>query len=131
MGKGIVLSWLHSSTSVSLNSLYYTVPDSLTCISGVMLILVCSHSSAARAGSSVSSSMIPPYPGSVARARDRVQALQAYSQQPSNTPAMRTPVMSGARRSSIHRGPGQVTGQVASSSDQTGGFYFFPSGSSG
>ncbi|KAL3538179.1 hypothetical protein ACH5RR_001545 [Cinchona calisaya] len=88
------------------------------------------HSSAARAGSSVASSMIPPYPGSVARARDRVQALQAYFQQPSNSPTIRTPVMSGSRRSNSHRSVAQV-GAVASSSDQTGGLYFFPSSSSG
>ncbi|CBI39509.3 unnamed protein product, partial [Vitis vinifera] len=77
------------------------------------------HSSGARAGSSVASSMIPPYPGSNARARDRVQALQAYyqQQQPSNSPAMRTPMISGTRRSGSHRGLAQV-GPVASSSDQ-------------
>lgn len=76
--------------------------------------------------------MIPPYPGSNARARDRVQALQAYyqQQQPGNSPAMRTPIIPGARRASSHRGISQV-GPVASSSDQTGGFYFFPSGTSG
>ncbi|XP_031269504.1 E3 ubiquitin-protein ligase RFI2-like [Pistacia vera] len=86
----------------------------------------------ARAGSSVASSMIPPYPGSNARARDRVQALQAYyqQQQPSTSPAMRTPIIPGSRRSSGHRGIPQV-GPVASSSDQTGGFYFFPPGTSG
>ncbi|BFG36902.1 hypothetical protein CerSpe_231760 [Prunus speciosa] len=90
------------------------------------------HSSSARAGSSVTSSMIPPYPGSNARARDRVQALQAYyqQQQPSNSPTMRTPIIQGARRSSSQRGVAQV-GPVASSSDQNGGFYFFPSASSG
>ncbi|XP_031102778.1 E3 ubiquitin-protein ligase RFI2-like [Ipomoea triloba] len=97
-----------------------------------------SHSSG-RPGSSVASSMIPPYPGSVARARDRVQALQAYFQQPSsNSPpaaaaaaAVRTPVMSGGRRSNSHRVVPQV-GPVASSSDQAaGGFYFYPSASSG
>ncbi|KAF3454534.1 hypothetical protein FNV43_RR04982 [Rhamnella rubrinervis] len=90
------------------------------------------HSSSARAGSSVTSPMIPPYPGSNARARDRVQALQAYyqQQQPSNSPSMRTPLVSGTRRSSNYRGLAQV-GPVASSSDQTGGYYFFPSGSSG
>ncbi|XAR52639.1 hypothetical protein NMG60_11020806 [Bertholletia excelsa] len=76
------------------------------------------------------SSMIPPHPGSVARARDRVQALQAYFQQPSSSPPMRTPVISGSRRSSSHRGVTQV-GPVATSSDQTSGFYFFPSASSG
>lgn len=90
------------------------------------------HSSGARAGSSVASSMIPPYPGSNARARDRVQALQAYyqQQQPSNSPAIRTPMISGTRRSGSHRGLAQV-GPVASSSDQSSGFYFFPSGTSG
>ncbi|KDP23470.1 hypothetical protein JCGZ_23303 [Jatropha curcas] len=88
------------------------------------------HSSTARAGSSVNSSMIPPYQGSNARARDRVQALQAYyQQQPGNSPAIRTPIISGARRSSSHRGLSQV-GTVASSSDQTG-FYFVPPGTSG
>lgn len=88
------------------------------------------HSSGARAGSSVASSMIPPYQGSNARARDRVQALQAYyQQQPGNSPGIRTPIISGTRRSSSHRGLSQV-GTVASSSDQTG-FYFIPPGSSG
>ncbi|RAL52640.1 hypothetical protein DM860_007408 [Cuscuta australis] len=92
-----------------------------------------SHSSA-RPGTSVGSPMIPPYPGSVARARDRVQALQAYfQQQPSNSPAVRAPVMSGgARRSNSHRGVHLP--QVASSSSDhhhqpaaAGGFYFYPS----
>ncbi|KAG5232404.1 E3 ubiquitin-protein ligase [Salix suchowensis] len=79
-------------------------------------------------GSSATSSMIPPYQGSNARARDRVQALQAYYQQlqPGNSPPIRTPVVSGSRRSSSHRGMPQL-GAVASSSDQTG-FYFIPSG---
>ncbi|XP_021283533.1 uncharacterized protein LOC110416033 isoform X2 [Herrania umbratica] len=77
------------------------------------------HSSGARAGSSVASSLIPPYPGSNARARDRVQALQAYyqQQQPSTSPAIRTPIIPGSRRSSSHRSLAQV-GPVASSSDQ-------------
>ncbi|CAK9148672.1 unnamed protein product [Ilex paraguariensis] len=88
------------------------------------------HSSTARAGSSVSSSMIPPYPGSVARARDRVQALQAYFQQPSNSVAVRTPANHHAtRRSSSHRSLAQV-GPVVSSSDQTSGFVFSPLSSS-
>ncbi|XP_012434176.1 E3 ubiquitin-protein ligase RFI2 isoform X2 [Gossypium raimondii] len=80
---------------------------------------VVGHSSGARAGSSVASSLIPPYPGSNARARDRVQALQAYYQQqhPSTSPSIRTPVISGSRRSSSHRIHAQV-GPVASSSDQ-------------
>ncbi|CAL5378738.1 unnamed protein product [Camellia sinensis] len=89
-----------------------------------------SVNSAARAGSSIPSSMIPPYPGSVALARDRVQALRAFFQQPSNSPPVRTPILSGTRRSSSHRGVTQV-GPVASSSDQTGGFYYFPPASSG
>ncbi|GFZ07078.1 RING/U-box superfamily protein [Actinidia rufa] len=88
------------------------------------------HSPAARGGSSVASSMIPPHPGSVARSRDRVQALQAYFQQPSNSPPVRPPIIPVTRRSSSHRGVAQV-GPVASSSEQTGGFYFFPSASSG
>lgn len=89
------------------------------------------HSSAARAGSSLASSMIPPYPGSNARARDRVQALQAYYQQhqPTNSPTVRAPIVSGTRRSNSHRGSAQ-SGQVISSSDQIG-FFFIPSASSG
>ncbi|GAB2277445.1 hypothetical protein Dimus_012151 [Dionaea muscipula] len=85
-----------------------------------------SHSSGSRAGSSVTSSMIPPYPGSAARARGRVQALQAYFQQPSSSPPLRAPV---SRRSSSHRGLSQV-GTVVQPSDQTGAFVIFPSGSS-
>ncbi|KAG9150661.1 hypothetical protein Leryth_008126 [Lithospermum erythrorhizon] len=88
------------------------------------------HSSAARPGSSVASSMIPPYPGSVARARDRVQALQAYFQQPSTSSAVRAPVVAGTRRSTGHRGVSQI-GPVPSSNDQNGGFYFFQPGPSG
>lgn len=88
---------------------------------------VVGHGSSARAGSSVISSMMPPYPGSNARNRDRVQALQAYYQQQPNN--MRTsPVV---RRSTSHRGGSAQSGPVASSSDQNGGFYFFPPGSSG
>ncbi|XWS42372.1 hypothetical protein CRYUN_Cryun16bG0009000 [Craigia yunnanensis] len=88
--------------------------------------------SGARVGSSVASSLIPPYPGSNARARDRVQALQAYyhQQHPSTSPVIRTPIISGSRRSSSHRSHAQV-GPVASSSDQVGGIYFIPSGTSG
>ncbi|GKU97692.1 hypothetical protein SLEP1_g10802 [Rubroshorea leprosula] len=91
-----------------------------------------SHSSGARAGSSVPSAMIPPYPGSNARARDRIQALQAYyqQQQPSSPPAIRTSVISGSRRANSHRGMGQA-GPVASTSDQAGRFYIIPSGTPG
>ncbi|KAG7022322.1 E3 ubiquitin-protein ligase RFI2 [Cucurbita argyrosperma subsp. argyrosperma] len=85
--------------------------------------------SSARVGSSVASSMIPPYPGSNARARDRVQALQAYYQQPSTTGSIRAPAISGARRSSSNRGLSQAP--MASSSDQPNGFYFYSSASSG
>ncbi|XP_024959181.1 E3 ubiquitin-protein ligase RFI2-like [Cynara cardunculus var. scolymus] len=79
------------------------------------------QSSASRAPGSVGSSMIHPYPGSAARARERSQALQAYFQQPSNVTAIRTP---GSQRSN-----GQV---LSSSSDQSrGGIYYLPaSGSS-
>ncbi|KAF2307269.1 hypothetical protein GH714_025969 [Hevea brasiliensis] len=91
---------------------------------------VVGHSSGARAGSSVASSMVPPYQGSNARARDRVQALQAYYQQPGNSTATRAPIISGTRRSSSHRGGLSQLGAVASSSDQTG-FYFIPPGTSG
>ncbi|XP_038878885.1 E3 ubiquitin-protein ligase RFI2 [Benincasa hispida] len=88
------------------------------------------HSSGARVGSSVASSMIPPYPGSNARARDRVQALQAYyQQQPSTTGTIRTPAISGGRRSSSHRGLSQAP--MASSSEQPSGFYFYSSASAG
>eukprot|EP00257_Ricinus_communis_P024483 XP_025011897.1 uncharacterized protein LOC8287096 [Ricinus communis] len=84
------------------------------------------HSSSARAGSSISSTVIPPYQGSNAR----VQALQAYyQQQPGNSPAICTPIISGTRRSSNCGALSQV-GPVASSSDQTG-FYFVPPGTSG
>lgn len=90
------------------------------------------YSSGARAGTSVTSSMIPPYPGSAARARDRVQALQAYFQQPTSSPGphMRTPplVSSTRRPAPAHRGFAQAA-PVAPIPDQPNGFYFFPSGS--
>lgn len=74
--------------------------------------------------------MVPPYPGSNARARDRVQALQAYyQQQPSTTGTIRSPSISGARRSSSHRGPSQAP--MASSSDQPSAFYFYSTAPTG
>ncbi|KAL9267591.1 E3 ubiquitin-protein ligase RFI2-like protein [Drosera capensis] len=85
-----------------------------------------SHSSGSRAGSSVTSSMVPPYPGSAARAQGRVQALQAYFQQPSSSPPMRVP---GSRRSSSHRGM-TLAGNAPQPPDQTGGFFIFPPASS-
>lgn len=94
-----------------------------------MYVNLCSSGS--RPGSSAASPMIPPYPGSNARARDRVQALQAYYQQhqPNNS-TMRTPHASGTRRSSSHRGVAQLA-PVASPPDQSGAFFLIPSGSSG
>lgn len=76
--------------------------------------------------------MIPPYPGSNARARDRVQALQAYyqPQQPPNSTTMRTPIASGTRRPSIHGGSAPLA-PVATSLDQSGGFFLIPPSSSG
>lgn len=92
---------------------------------------VVGHSPGSRVGSSVASSLIPPYPGSNARARDRVQALQAYYQQhPRTSLPLRTPNISSSRRSSSQRSHAPV-GSAASSSDQVGGFYFFPSVTSG
>ncbi|XP_027350153.1 E3 ubiquitin-protein ligase RFI2-like isoform X2 [Abrus precatorius] len=90
------------------------------------------HSSAARAGNSVASSMIPPYPGSNARARDRVQALQAYyqTQQPPNSATIRTHVASGTRRSSSYSGSSPLA-PMASSPDQSSGFVYIPSASPG
>ncbi|KAE8733390.1 RING/U-box superfamily protein isoform 2 [Hibiscus syriacus] len=89
---------------------------------------VVGHSSGARAASVVPSSFIPAYSGN-AWARERVQALQAYYQHhhPSILPALRTPCISGSRRSGSHRNQAYV-GPVASSSDHTGGFYFIASG---
>lgn len=84
------------------------------------------HSSGSRSGGAVPSSMIPTYPGSAARTRDRVQALQAYFQ-PSSSPQLRTPAMSSSRRSNSHRG----STTHALPSDQTGGVYIFPSSTSG
>ncbi|KAL8545525.1 hypothetical protein ACS0TY_005614 [Phlomoides rotata] len=84
------------------------------------------HSSASRAPSSMTS-VLPPYPGPVARPRDR--PVQAYFQQSSSVPIARASVMSGGRRPTGHRGLAQVA-PIASSSDQSSGFYFFSSNSS-
>ena len=83
----------------------------------------------ARVGSSVTSSMVPPYPGSAARARDRAQALQAYFQPPSSSLPVRTPSMPSSRRSNGHRSMSQA-GPLSSSSDQMNGFYVYPPGTS-
>ncbi|KAK4751127.1 hypothetical protein SAY87_004609 [Trapa incisa] len=84
-----------------------------------------SYSSGMRSSSSVASGAIPPYPGSNARNRDRVQALQAYyQQQPSGGPAIHSHTGSSARRFTSHRG------MVASSSEQSSGPFFMPTNSS-
>lgn len=90
---------------------------------------ICSDSSGSRAPSSVTTS-VPPYPGIVARPRDRAPSLQAYFPQSNNTPMSRTPLVSTGRRSSSRRGLAQVV-PLNSSSDQSSGFYFFSSNSSG
>ncbi|KAJ0532819.1 hypothetical protein HanIR_Chr09g0401251 [Helianthus annuus] len=72
---------------------------------------------AARAPGSVGSSMIPPHPGSAARARERAQALQAYFQQPCSLLGLRTPIVSGSRRSNSQA----QMGQAGSSSDNIRG----------
>lgn len=88
------------------------------------------YSSASRAPTSATSSVlpVPPHPGAVARARDH-PSLQAYFQQSANNPSARNPVMSTARRSTSHRGLAQAA-PIASSSDQSGGFYLFSSNTS-
>ncbi|KAL4556255.1 hypothetical protein LXL04_038901 [Taraxacum kok-saghyz] len=86
------------------------------------------QSSGGRAPSAVGSSMIHPYPGSAARARERSQALQAYFQQPSNLPGLRTPIVSGSRRSN-----NPAPQMAGSSSDHLrgGGVYFLPTAAAG
>ncbi|XP_074358201.1 E3 ubiquitin-protein ligase RFI2-like isoform X1 [Apium graveolens] len=89
------------------------------------------HGSNARAGSSIAASTFPPYPGSAARGRERVQALQAYFQLlPGNSQGLHTPVIPTTRRSNGHRNMAQGE-PVASSSEQASGFYFPPSSSAG
>lgn len=85
-----------------------------------------SCSSGMRSGSSIASTLNPPYPGSNARARERGQALQAYyqQQQPSGGPAIHSHIVAATRRSSSHRG------MAASSLEQGNGHYFVPTSSS-
>lgn len=91
------------------------------------------QSSGGRAPSAVGSSMIHPYPGSAARARERSQALQAYFQQPTNLPGLRTPIVSASRRS--NNPPQMGGGPAGSSSDHLrgggGGVYFLPTSGGG
>ncbi|KAG8487738.1 hypothetical protein CXB51_018126 [Gossypium anomalum] len=74
---------------------------------------VAGNSSGTRTSSAVASSFIPPYPGSNARAHDRVQALQAYYQHhhPSTLPALWTPIVSGSRRLGNYRSHGTLGGR--------------------
>lgn len=92
-----------------------------------MILALLHYSSASRAPSS-GTSVPTPYPGTVARTRDR-PSRQAYFQQSSSNPSARNPVLPTGRRSSSHRSSAHAA-PVASASDQSGGFYFF-SGSSG
>ncbi|KAG8390980.1 hypothetical protein BUALT_Bualt01G0140200 [Buddleja alternifolia] len=89
---------------------------------------VIGRSSGGRASSSVTSSVLPPYVGAIGRPRDRPQSLQSYFQQSISGPAAARapPLASTARRPSSHRSLAQV-GPVASSSDQSSGFYLFSS----
>ncbi|WOH04603.1 hypothetical protein DCAR_0624014 [Daucus carota subsp. sativus] len=85
------------------------------------------HGSNARSGSSIAASMFPPYPGSVARARERAQALEAYFQHPpGNSQGLHTPVMPTLRRSNGHRNMAQGD-TLALSIEHGNGFYFLSS----
>ncbi|OVA00212.1 zinc finger protein [Macleaya cordata] len=94
------------------------------------------NGSGPRAGSSVVSSVVPPYPSSNSRGHERtIQGLHAYhqqQQQQSNSTGLRAPMLSTVRRSSGPRGLAAPVGPAASSSDHANGFFVFPpSGSSG
>ncbi|GER55413.1 transcription factor family protein [Striga asiatica] len=92
------------------------------------------HSSASRAPSSITSSVLPTYPGAaITRPRERPSNLQAYFQQSTgNNPVGRAPAISTARRSSGHRGIIPQLGPLPSSSpvDQPNGFYLLSSSAS-
>ncbi|KAL3814665.1 hypothetical protein ACJIZ3_015933 [Penstemon smallii] len=88
------------------------------------------HSSGSRAPSSATSSVLPHYPGTVGRPRDRVPSLQAYFQQSTSSPPVPL-IASNGRRSSSHRGLAQVAPIPPSSDQSNNGFYFFSSNSSG
>lgn len=93
-------------------------------------LMACLCSSSGRAGSSVASvPRTPPFPGSNARTRDRMQALQAYyqqssaqSHQPDSPIVSRGPVFPSGRRPA--RGIASGMGSTSSSSDQAGGSGF-------
>ncbi|KAL8171756.1 hypothetical protein V2J09_023560 [Rumex salicifolius] len=89
-----------------------------------------------RASNNTVSPMIPPYPGSAPRTGEHVQA---YLQPPNHSPPGRRPFnppqarrqfmssgLSSNRRATNHRS----SSSLASSSDQSGNFYVFPSNAS-
>ncbi|CAN0897161.1 E3 ubiquitin-protein ligase RFI2 [Linum grandiflorum] len=77
-------------------------------------------------------SITPTYQGSNARARDRVQALQEYYQQPqpSNAPQDYAPLISAARRQFNRTRELLQSGGMAASSADPAGFFFVPPGTS-
>lgn len=91
------------------------------------------NSDSPRSGSFIHPSILShssaPYPDSVARARDRAQALQAYFQPSSASPPMHAPVLTSTRRSNGHQGLPQV-GPLLTSSDETASFCVFPTATS-
>ncbi|CAA0815594.1 RING/U-box superfamily protein [Striga hermonthica] len=90
------------------------------------------HSSASRAPSSITSSVLPTYPGgAITRPRDRPSNLQSYFQQSTGNPVGRAPAISTARRSSGQRIIPQL-GPISASSpvDQPNGFYLLSSSAS-
>ncbi|XP_071698064.1 E3 ubiquitin-protein ligase RFI2 [Rutidosis leptorrhynchoides] len=84
---------------------------------------VVGQSSTARGPTSLGTSMVHPHPGSAARARERNQALQAYFQQPSSLPGLRTPMVSGSRRSNSQAQMGPVGSPTEVFRNAGGGIY--------
>ncbi|XP_051144869.1 E3 ubiquitin-protein ligase RFI2 [Andrographis paniculata] len=84
------------------------------------------HSSSGRAPSSVTSSVLPRYPGTASRPHDR--SLQPHFQQSTVNPTARSTGLSSRRRSSNLRGLAQVIPAAAASPDQPSGFHFISSG---
>ncbi|KAL6514787.1 hypothetical protein OROGR_020366 [Orobanche gracilis] len=94
---------------------------------------IAGHRSTRRAPSSITSSVLPTYPGTAPRTRDISPSLQTYFQHSSNNSrvARAAPVIStGRRSSSSHRALAQVAPISTSSSDQSSGFYLFSSSDS-
>ncbi|XP_042049683.1 E3 ubiquitin-protein ligase RFI2-like isoform X1 [Salvia splendens] len=113
-------NWDHPSHVAATNRIGSADQPPIPSVRHGMHPFVVGHSAASRA---ITSSVLPPYPGTVARPRDR-PPLQAHFQQSSSA---RASLVSAGRRSASHRGLHQVS-PVASSSD---GFYFFSSNPSG